>query len=1476
MASYNIGNQYKWKWQGNGISTINRAALPIHQYPNPNPAFNPIMYAQHVNHFLDKNLNLYTNNGSTFKKYKISFKIEQIRNENTYAQNYGNGSNYGNLIDNGLASLEVYLSTPINTALPTGFPQYQSKRIDIMTITDATTTSSDLSAWGTFETEITLDNYHAYAGPGATGMENSIVFASLVGEGVVDEVGLQRTINPLDPDVPNLVNWQGKISMVSVEEVATDDDGEYSDETATARVELEINSIESTPPTVSPNTTELRYKIDLYDKEEKLFEFKFPRFSYRYKYIDGEYSGFAPFSKVAFVPGGFDYHPKKGYNLGMTNTLKNLTLDGYASGAPADVASIDILYKEEDSPNIYIVDTLKEFGNQQYKIESETLKNGITQSNQLLRHWDNVPITAKSQEIIGNRLVYGNYLQNYDLLETNTLDPDSTTITEFAAALNPKVISKKLTAGAEGAQSIKSLREYQVGIVYADKYGRQTPVLTNSGATFRVNKNKAESQNSLIVSIGNEGHPVNMEYFKFYIKDNTSEYYNLAMDRYYDGEDENIWISFPSSDRNKVEVEDFLILKKGADSTSLIKETARYKIIDIKNEAPENIKRTEYLIGTKRHSNTTPTADFNVFLASDLPFVGDDTFTVNYERLKSSSFANLHNDFNSRPSDKYYITLSNDATKKVSDRYEVISLAADDDVTTNEWYFHLKYAFGEEINDFTDDPTGKNSTKIIDDTYLNIYKSTVDDSLKFDGRFFVKIFNDKVFTRNIIEAIDSTKNITYKAIPDSARKIYGLETDGQTDRIKKHFNPATSEPTVFEGCRADTTSAPQDLSVNVIKPTDRSMTSWRSYIEATNKFGYHVGTLHDNGSFGGNGVDPVGFEGSRWQQYDAYFRGFNVDPDGIDQRVERMDIHGNDAESQSFEDVWFFDKGSTAGQFENSNNSPASGWDSLPNTGNGIGIGIKNDFDAGQNTTGSFIELGFGGIQPNEWQNNVEGDPTSQGKPSGIHQYLHHSDSSFYDLSTTNLNYSKTQQAFIKNLSVGSQFRFKEDPLGEVYTILDVDIKFKIRYEDIGTGLIRENAFTKNFDYATSSSVGYLTGDFVTVKQISCYPLQVLGKKGFGVRTPYYKGTGDPMNPANTLQLMHGLGTAKASVVNATEDHDASNAAGNNGRHGYYKTSSFLRASNFTKNWRLRLDKKLTWNPYQSTETEITGGQTIELTPKSGSVHGTNFIVVDSVARTVGSGPTQKNRSVGTSYRKADPTSPNNVFEVRKVEVGMVIETAPNGDPIPVDKLPVVSAIEKLGSNTTKFYFKNYKGGNDLTGGGATGDLSTNGTTAIVFKQFPVNGLSPNSAKNLNYFNGSTGNVDATDPTGASIGTDAVGYTMEFIEEMTQRPDEVIVPQNPAIFETEPKKLETDLDIYHAISDFHSIKIDSVTDFIPIGSMIEHRNSSTIPYNTKIDSIDKSGNVVLSRMVIVEVPNNVSAGPGLNDGSSNWGYHEKN
>ena len=38
-------------------------------------------------------------------------------------------------------------------------------------------------------------------------------------------------------------------------------------------------------------------------------------------------------------------------------------------------------------------------------------------SNQFLRPWDNVPTQALAQEITGNRLVYANCTQNYNLTD---------------------------------------------------------------------------------------------------------------------------------------------------------------------------------------------------------------------------------------------------------------------------------------------------------------------------------------------------------------------------------------------------------------------------------------------------------------------------------------------------------------------------------------------------------------------------------------------------------------------------------------------------------------------------------------------------------------------------------------------------------------------------------------------------------------------------------------------------------------------------------------------------------------------------------------------------------------------------------------------------------------------------------------------------------------------------------------------------
>jgi len=101
---------------------------------------------------------------------------------------------------------------------------------------------------------------------------------------------------------------------------------------------------------------------------------------------------------------------------------------------PRDVVAVDIVYKESNSNNVYVVETI-EHGDEEWEargsdintsaanyartkgailITSEMVKAAVA-SNQLLRPWDNVPRTARAQDMVGNRIVYANYKQNYNL-----------------------------------------------------------------------------------------------------------------------------------------------------------------------------------------------------------------------------------------------------------------------------------------------------------------------------------------------------------------------------------------------------------------------------------------------------------------------------------------------------------------------------------------------------------------------------------------------------------------------------------------------------------------------------------------------------------------------------------------------------------------------------------------------------------------------------------------------------------------------------------------------------------------------------------------------------------------------------------------------------------------------------------------------------------------------------------------------------
>ena len=168
------------------------------------------------------------------------------------------------------------------------------------------------------------------------------------------------------------------------------------------------------PPVFSPTIELLETST-----EENYLEDRYICFAYRYRYADGDYSATSPFSPPAFTPNTFNFDITSFLNEGMTNRFNAVRVT-YNTGGPL-VVGIDLLFKEAQNG---IIKVIRKLNKKDEGIPDNTTKDflfdnsnifTILPDSEILRLYDNVPKKSLAQTIMGNRLIYGNYVDGYDL-----------------------------------------------------------------------------------------------------------------------------------------------------------------------------------------------------------------------------------------------------------------------------------------------------------------------------------------------------------------------------------------------------------------------------------------------------------------------------------------------------------------------------------------------------------------------------------------------------------------------------------------------------------------------------------------------------------------------------------------------------------------------------------------------------------------------------------------------------------------------------------------------------------------------------------------------------------------------------------------------------------------------------------------------------------------------------------------------------
>ena len=304
---------------------------------------------------------------------------------------------------------------------------------------------------------------------------------------------------------------------------------------------------------------------------------RFISFGYRYKYNDGFYSAISPWTEYCFIPGPFAIDYSSMENTGMENSINSIDVS-YNTGS-RDVVSIDLLFRESATSIVYIVDKFNKydlgFGDNSIQTFNFTGNKiyGVLADAQYFRNYDNVPLIAHAQTMVGGRLLYGNFLEGRNL---------ESLLQYEVAVTHDSYIGK---TGSD-LKSLHSNRDYEVAMIYMDAEGRKTTALVSKTNVINIKAENSDTINRLNVTMISDP-PSWASHYKFAVKQIKGDYETIYTNNILE-DPTNLgyrWLLLEGENKNKVHLNDELIVK--ADKNGPINGIRKVKALEVKEQVKD-------------------------------------------------------------------------------------------------------------------------------------------------------------------------------------------------------------------------------------------------------------------------------------------------------------------------------------------------------------------------------------------------------------------------------------------------------------------------------------------------------------------------------------------------------------------------------------------------------------------------------------------------------------------------------------------------------------------------------------------------------------------------------------------------------------------------------------------------------------------------------------------------------------------------